>query len=63
MMQSAISRVVYIGILLVPQRITIFFTDDGKDKSMARHRTFSTRSPLMPKFNAFVGAKYSFLYI
>ena len=39
MMQSAISRGVSIEILLVPHRITKFFTDDGKGKSMARHRT------------------------
>ena len=45
MMQSALSRGVSIGILLVPHRNTTFFTDDGKGKSMDRHRTFSTRSP------------------
>ena len=27
---------------------------------MARHGTFSTQSPPMPKFNAFIGAKYLF---
>ena len=27
---------------------------------MARHRTFSTRYPPLPKFNTFIGAKYSF---
>ena len=51
MIQSAISRGVSIGILLVPHRITTFFTDGGTGKLMVRHRTFSTRSPLMPKFN------------
>ena len=60
MMQSAISQGVSIGILLVRHRITTFFTDDGKGKQMARHRTFSTQSSPMPKFNAFIGAKYSF---
>ena len=60
MMQSAISRGVSIGILLVPHRITTFFTDGGTGKLMVRHRTFSTRSPLMPKFNAFIAAKYLF---
>ena len=60
MMQSAISREVSIGILLVPHRITTFFTDGGTGKLMVSHRTFSTRSPLMPKFNAFIAAKYLF---
>ena len=46
--------------LLVPHRITTFFTDDDKGKSMARHRKFLMRSPPMPRFNAFIGAKYSF---
>ena len=59
MMQSAISRGVSVGILLVPHRIT-FFTDDGKGKWMAHHRTFSTRFPPMPNFNAFIRAKYLF---
>ena len=59
-MQLAISRGVSYGILLVPHRITIFFTGDGKGKSIARHGTFSTRSPPVTKFNAFIGAKYSF---
>ena len=59
-MQSAISWGVSIGILLVPHRITTFFTDYGKGKSMTRHRAFSTRSPPIPKFNAFIGAKCSF---
>ena len=49
MMQSAISRGVSIEIILVLHRITTFFTDDGKGKSIARHRTFSTRSPPMLK--------------
>ena len=39
-MQSAISRGESIGILLVLHRIIMFFTDDGKGKSMARHITF-----------------------
>ena len=61
MMQSAISRGVSIGVLLlVPHRITIFFTDDGKGKSMAPHSTILTRSAPVPKFNAFIGAEYSF---
>ena len=60
MIQSAISLGVSIEILLIPHRITTFFTDDGKGKSMVHHRTFSTRSPPMPKFNAFIWAKYSF---
>ena len=60
MMQSTISQRVSIGILLVPHRIIAFFKDDGKGKSMAHHRTFSMQSPPMPKFNAFIGAKYSF---
>ena len=47
-------------VLLVPHKITTFFTDDGKDKLMARHRAFLTRPPLMPKFNVFIGAKYLF---
>ena len=59
MMQSAISQGVWIEILLVPHRITTFFTDDGKGKLMARHRTFSTRSPPMPKFNAFIPSNHS----
>ena len=54
MMQSAISRGISIGILLVQHRITTFFTDDNKSKLMARHRTFSTQSPSMPKFIAFI---------
>ena len=36
-------------ILFVPQRITTFFTDERKGISLARQRTFSTRSPLMPR--------------
>ena len=60
MMQSVISWGVLIEILLVPHRITTFFTDDGKGKSMAHHRTFLTWSPPMPKFTAFIGEKYSF---
>ena len=60
MMQSAISRGVSIGILLVSHRITTFFTDDSKGKSMSRHRVFSTRSPQILKFNEFIGVKYSF---
>ena len=59
MMQSAISWGVSIGILLVPHRFT-FFTDESKGKSMACHRTFSTRSPPIPNFNAFIWSKYSF---
>ena len=50
MMQSAISRGVSIGMLLVSHRITTFFTDDGKGISMSRHRAFSTRSPPILKF-------------
>ena len=61
MMQSAISRGVSIGVLLlVPHRITIFFTDDGKGKSMTPHSTILTRSAPVLKFNAFIGAEYSF---
>ena len=60
MMQSAKLRGVSTELLLVPHRIKTFFTDDGKGKSMARYRKFSTRSPPMPKFIAFIGAKYSF---
>ena len=60
MMQSAISRGVSIEILLVLRRITTFFTDDGEGKSMARHRKFLAPSPPMPKFNEFIGVKYSF---
>ena len=60
MMQSAISRGVSIGILLVAHRFTTFFTDDGKGKSKARHRTFHTESPPVPMFNAFIGAKCLF---
>ena len=45
MMQSAISRGESIGVLL-----QYFY--DGKGKSMARYRTFSTRYPSMPKFSA-----------
>ena len=59
-MQFAITWEVSIMILLVPHKITTFFTDDGKGKLMAPHRTFLTRPPLMPKFNAFIGAKYLF---
>ena len=61
MMQLAISWEVSIEIILVPLRITTFFKDYGKGKLMARHITFSTRSPPRPKFNAFIWAKYSFL--
>ena len=60
MVQSAMSRGVSIGMLLVPHKITTFFTDESKGKSMAHHRTFSMQSPPMPKFNAFIGVKYSF---
>ena len=60
MMQSAISQGVIIGILLVLPRISTFFMDDSKGKSMAWHRTFSMQSPPMPKFHAFIGVKYSF---
>ena len=59
--QSAISRGVSNGILLVPHIITILFMDDGKGKLIARHRTFLIRSPLMPKVNTFIEVKYSFL--
>ena len=58
MMQSAVPRGESIGTLLVLQRIAIFFMDDGKDKSMTRHRT--VRPHPMSKFNAFTRAKYSF---
>ena len=60
MMHSAILRGISVGVLLVLHQITTFFTDDSKGKLMARRRTFSTRSPPMPKFNAFIEAKYSF---
>ena len=59
-MQSAIWRRVSIGVLLLPHRITIFFTENGKGKLTVRNRTFSTQSPPMPKFNAFIGTKYPF---
>ena len=59
-MQSAISQGVSIGILLVPHRITTFLMDDGKGKLMAPHRAISSRHPPIPKFNTFVGVKYSF---
>ena len=45
---------------MAPHRITAFFTDDGKGKSMALHRIFSTQSSPMPNFNAFIRVKYSF---
>ena len=35
----------YIGILLVPHRISIFFMDDGKGKLMSCCRSFSMWSP------------------
>ena len=60
MMQSAISWGVSVGILLVLHRITTFFMDDSKGKLTAHYRTFSMQSPPMPKFNVFIGAKYSF---
>ena len=60
MIESAISRGVSIGILLVLHKITTFFMDDGKGKLMARHRTFLKWSLPLPKFSAFIGAKYSF---
>ena len=60
MMQSAISRWVSIGILLVPHRITTFFMNNSKGKLMAHHITFSTQSPTMSKFYTFIGVKYSF---
>ena len=56
-MQSAMSQGISIGILLVPQRIITFFKDNGKGKSMTYRRTFSMQSPLMSKFNTFIGAK------
>ena len=59
MMQSAISQVAPIGMLLVLHRI-MFFMDDGKGKSMAHHRLFLMQSPPMPRFNVFIGTKYSF---
>ena len=42
MMQSAVSRRIPTGILLVPHRIPTFFTDDGQGKSMTHYRTIST---------------------
>ena len=59
MMQSALSREVSIGILLVPHRITTFFTDDVKVNRWIAIEHF-LRDLLMPKFNAFIGAKYLF---
>ena len=58
-MQSGISRGVSIEILLVPHRITIFFSDDGIGKLMACQRTLSMGFPPMPKFNALIQTKYS----
>ena len=58
--QSALSRGESAATLFVSHRIAIFFMDDGKAKSIAHRRTFSARSPPTHKFNAFVGAKYSF---
>ena len=60
MMQSAILQGERTETLLVPHRVTIFFTCDGKAKLMARHRAMLSRSPPMSQFNAFIGAKYSF---
>ena len=57
-MISAISRGESVEILLVPPWATIFRTDDGSGKQMARQNTFPTRSPLMPKFIVFSDTKY-----
>ena len=45
MMQYAISQGVSIGILLVLQSFTIFFTDYSEGHLMAFHRIFLTQSP------------------
>ena len=58
-MQSAISRGVYIRILLVLHKST-FFMDDGRGKLMACHIKFLTESLPMPTFNPFIRAKYLF---
>ena len=60
MMQLAILWGASIGILLVPHRITIFFMDNRKGKSMAHHKTFSMQTSPMSKFDVFSAAKYSF---
>ena len=60
MMQSTISWEISIGILLVPHRITTFFTCSAKGKLMVCHGTILMRSPPMSNFNKFIGAKYSF---
>ena len=60
MMQSAVSCGESIGTLSALHRITLFFTDNNKGKTMASHRTFLMQSPPTPKFSAFIRSKYQF---
>ena len=56
--QSAISIGESVKKLLVPHNTTTFFSDGGINRFLARKSTFSTRSPKIPKSNAFNGIKY-----
>ena len=56
--QSAISNQESVKRLLVPHNTIIFFSDEGINRFLVRQSTFSTRSPPVPKFNAFNEVKY-----
>ena len=55
--QPAISAGESMEMLLVSHDMTTFFMDGGIVKFMARHSTFSARSPPIPEFNDFNGVK------
>ena len=56
--QSTRSKGESIKKLLVPHNTTTFFSDGDIDRFLVCQSTFSTRSPPIPKFNAFNGVKY-----
>ena len=60
--QSAKSKGGSVKRLLVPHNTTTFFSDEGINRFLVRQSTFFTRSPPVPKFNAFNGVKYTFKY-
>ena len=60
--QSAISKRVSVKRLLVPHNTTTLFSNGGFNRFLVCQSTFSTWSPLIPKFNAFNGGKISLPY-
>ena len=56
--QSSISRVESVKRLLLLRNTVAFFSDEGIDKFMACHSTFSALFLPVPKFNVFSGVKY-----